>query len=383
MTTSSSPLAGGPLDAYQALLEGGEIRPDAAQERAVGKLQDLHTELVDYAPHAGKKGWMARLGLAAGRTEPPRGLYIYGGVGRGKSMLMDLFFSRAPIEERKHVHFHAFMLEVHERIYNFRQAVKAGEAPESADPLVALARVITDKARLLSFDEFHVSDIADAMILGRLFEALFDAGVVVVTTSNRPPQDLYKGGLQRDRFLPFIELIEQKLDVLELDGGADHRLAAMRLIDTYRVPAGPETDADLEKYFARLILGASPTPKRLTIAGREVHIPRAAEGVAFADFVDLCGQPLGTADYLAVAKRFHTLVLSSIPRLGSNHHNEAKRFVILIDALYEHKVNLICSADTAPEEIYTEGTGAFEFGRTVSRLNEMQSEAYMAAEHIR
>ena len=182
MTTSRSPLAGGPLDAYQALLEGGEIRPDAAQERAVGKLQDLHTELADYAPHAGKKGWMARLGLVAGRTQPPRGLYIYGGVGRGKSMLMDLFFARAPVEERKHVHFHAFMLEVHERIYNFRRAVKAGKAPESADPLVALARVITDKARLLSFDEFHVSDIADAMILGRLFEALFDAGVVVVTT---------------------------------------------------------------------------------------------------------------------------------------------------------------------------------------------------------
>ena len=168
-----------------------------------------------------------------------------------------------------------------------------------------------------------------------------------------------------------------------LAGGADHRLAAMRLIDTYRVPVGPETGAQLEKDFARLTLGASPAPKRLIIAGREVHIPRAAEGVAFADFADLCGQPLGAADYLAVAERFHTLVLSGIPRLGPNHHNEAKRFVILIDALYEHKVNLICSADAAPEEIYAEGTGAFEFERTVSRLNEMQSEAYMAAEHIR
>ena len=383
MTASRPPLADGPLDAYRALLEGGEIKPDAAQEHAVGKLQDLHAELAGYAPHAGKKGWMARLGLAAGRTQPPRGLYMYGGVGRGKSMLMELFFALAPVEERKHVHFHAFMLEVHERIYNFRQAVEAGEVPEAADPLVALARIITDQAWLLSFDEFHVSDIADAMILGRLFEALFDAGVVIVTTSNRPPQDLYKGGLQRERFLPFIELLEERLDVLELDGGADHRLAAMRLMDTYRVPAGPETGAELEKDFARLTLGVSPAPKRLTIGGREVHIPRAAEGVAFTDFADLCGQPLGAADYLAVAERFHTLVLSGIPRLGPNHHNEAKRFVILIDALYEHKVNLICSADAAPEEIYAEGTGAFEFARTVSRLIEMQSEAYMAAEHIR
>ena len=221
------------------------------------------------------------------------------------------------------------------------------------------------------------------MILGRLFEALFEAGVVVVTTSNRAPGDLYKGGLQRERFLPFIGLIEEKLDVLELDGGADHRLAAMRLIDTYRVPLGAETDAGLEKDFQRLTVGATPAPKRLTIGGREVHVPRAAEGVAFVDFADLCGQPLGAADYLAVAERFHTVVLSGIPRLGLNRHNEAKRFVILIDALYEHKVNLICSADAQPEEIYAEGTGAFEFERTVSRLNEMRSEAYIAAEHIR
>lgn len=380
---SRPPPAGGPLDAYRALLDGGDIRPDAAQENAAGKLQDLHAELAGYAPLAGKKGWRARLGLAAGRTEPPRGLYMYGGVGRGKSMLMDLFFARAPIEERKHVHFHAFMLEVHDRIYNFRQAVKAGKVPATADPLVALARVITDHAWLLCFDEFHVSDIADAMILGRLFEALFEAGVVVVTTSNRAPGDLYKGGLQRERFLPFIGLIEEKLDVLELDGGADHRLAAMRLIDIYRVPLGAETDAGLEKDFQRLTVGATPAPKRLTIGGREVHVPRAAEGVAFVDFADLCGQPLGAADYLAVAERFHTVVLSGIPRLGLNRYNEAKRFVILIDALYEHKVNLICSADAQPEEIYAEGTGAFEFERTVSRLNEMRSEAYIAAEHIR
>ena len=383
MTTSQPPPADGPLEVYRALLEGGEIRPDAAQEQAAGKLQDLHAELAGYAPQAGKKGWKARLGLAAGRTEPPRGLYMYGGVGRGKSMLMDLFFARAPVEERKHVHFHAFMLEVHERINYFRQAVKAGKVPESSDPLVALARVITDKAWLLCFDEFHVSDIADAMILGRLFEALFEAGVVVVTTSNRPPAELYKGGLQRDRFQPFIELLEQKLDVLELDGGSDHRLAAMRLIDTYRVPVGPETDAGLEKDFQRLTVGASPAPKRLTIGTREVHIPRSAEGVAFVEFADLCGQPLGAADYLVIAERFHTVVLARIPRLGPNNHNEAKRFVILIDAFYEHKVNLICSADAAPTEIYAEGIGAFEFERTVSRLNEMRSEAYIAAEHIR
>lgn len=383
MRTSPPAAADGPLGAYRALLESGDIRSDAAQEHAVGKLQNLYVELAGYAPQAGKKGWKARLGMAAGRTEPPRGLYMYGGVGRGKSMLMDLFFAQAPIEERKHVHFHAFMLEVHERVYNFRQAVKAGKVPESADPLVALARVITDHAWLLCFDEFHVSDIADAMILGRLFEALFEAGVVVVTTSNRPPAELYKGGLQRERFLPFIGLLEKNLDVLELDGGADHRLAALRLMDTYRVPANAETNAGLENDFARLTLGATPAPKRLTIGGREVHIPRAAEGVAFADFDDLCGQPLGAADYLVIAERFHTVVLTGIPRLGLNRHNEAKRFIILIDALYEHKVNLICSADAVPEEIYAEGTGAFEFERTVSRLIEMRSEDYIAAEHIR
>ncbi len=372
----------GPIHTYRALLGGGDIRPDPCQELAAEKLQGLHVKLGSYAKQMGRSGWQVRLGLGGRKTPPPRGLYFYGGVGRGKTMLMDLFFDCAPVAAKKRVHFHAFMLEVHDRIHHFRQAAEAGKVAQTADPLVALATVIVDRAWVLCFDEFHVTDIADAMILGRLFEALFAAGVVIVTTSNRPPKDLYKDGLQRDRFLPFIDLIEEKLDVLELDGGVDYRLEAMRGMTVYATPLGAEAEAELERDFRRLTVGAEVHPDRFTVQGRPIEIKRAAEGAAFSNFAELCEKPLGAADYLAIASRYHTLVLSGIPKLDAARRNAAKRFVTLIDALYEHRVNFICSAATTPDGIYPKGDGAFEFRRTASRLVEMQSEDYMALAHV-
>jgi len=370
-----------PILAYNALLEAGEIQPDPSQAQAMEKLQGMHEELSAYAPQMGKKGWKTRLSLGRNKMPLPRGLYMWGGVGRGKSMLMDLFFDTTGVEGRKRVHFHAFMQEVHRRVHSYREAVKAGQATETTEPLAALSRVITEQAWLLCFDEFHVTDIADAMILGRLFEALFYQGVVVVATSNRPPQDLYKDGLQRETFLPFIDLIEDKLSVLELDAGIDYRLDRLKTMEVYLTPADREADEKLHQDFHDLSIGGHPLPVTLHVQGREIEIPQVAEGVAMAGFGDLCENPLGPADYLAIAESFHTLVLRGIPKLGPEKRNEAKRFVTLIDALYEAKVNFICSADAPAESLYEEGDGAFEFERTVSRLMEMRSEEYMAEPH--
>ncbi len=357
----------------------GDITSDPAQESAMQRLDVLRAALLDYAPQMSRSGWMVRLGI--GRRPPPKGLYLWGGVGRGKSMLMDLFFEAMPEAERKRVHFHAFMREVHRRIHNFRQAVAAGKMPADRDPLPSLARVIVDKAWLLCFDEMQITDIGDAMIVGRLFQALFDSGVVVVATSNRPPSDLYKGGLQRDRFLPFIKLMEERMEVVEVKAATDYRLEKMRAMDVYMTPVSPQTDAELEADFRRLTVGAEPAPCRVAVNGREVALPLAAEGVVFCRFGDLCGRPLGASDYLEIASRFHTLILGGIPRLSPARRDEAKRFVTLIDALYEAKVNLICSAEAEAIDLYPAGDGAFEFQRTVSRLMEMQSEAYMAQGH--
>ena len=295
---------------------------------------------------------------------------------------MDLFFDGLPMAAKKHVHFHAFMRQVHARLHSFRLAVKAGEVAEEADPLVALGEVIVDQAWLLCFDEFHVTDIADAMILGRLFEALFENGTVIVTTSNRPPRDLYKGGIQRQLFMPFIKLFEEKLDILDLGSGTDYRLRRIRDMKVYLTPAGSETDKILEEDFRRLITGAEPLPAGVAVDGRRVELELAAEGAALTGFPELCELPLGAGDYLTIASLYHTIILKGIPRLGPENRNEAKRFVTLIDALYEHKVNLICSAAAAPDELYTEGEGAFEFQRTASRLYEMQTEAYMSQPHV-
>lgn len=370
-----------PKQVYERLLENGKIQPDSSQALAVEKLHGLHEALSQYSAQMGKQGWMTRLSLGRNKKSPPPGLYLWGGVGRGKSMLMDMFFDVSTVEDRKRVHFHGFMQEVHKRMHNFREAVKAGKASESTDPMVALSRVITDQAWLLCFDEFHVTDIADAMILGRLFEALFESGVVVVATSNRHPTDLYKDGLQRDTFLPFIDMLGENLEVLELEAGIDYRLDRLKTMEVFLTPVNAETDARLEQDFQSLSIGGRPEPVTLNVQGREIEIPKVAEGVAMVDFGDLCEKPLGAGDYLAIAESFHTLLLRGIPKLGPEKRNEAKRFVTLIDTLYESKVNLICSAEAPPEKLYTEGDGAFEFERTVSRLMEMQSEDYLKIPH--
>lgn len=361
----------GPLALYRARRTAGTLLPDPAQELAVEKLQSLWRALQSYTPNNGAHGWRARLGLSPSADPPPHGLYIYGSVGRGKTTVMDMFFEAATLERKRRVHFYGFMLEVHERIHERRR--------EKGDPIAPVAKQIASEAILLCFDEFDVTDIADAMILSRLFEALFAEGVVVVATSNRAPDDLYNDGLQRERFLPFIALLKQKLDMLELDAIRDYRLARMLGRQVYFTPAGDMAYRALERAFADLTDNASARNTTLLVQNRFVVVPRAAKEVAWFTFDQLCKQPLGAADYLAICRRFHTVVLEGIPKLRREQRDAARRFNVFIDTLYEAHGNLICSADAPPLELYPEGDGSFEFQRTISRLIEMQSADYIAA----
>jgi cell division protein ZapE len=360
-----------PLARYRALRDAGTLMRDPAQELAVSRLETLWLALAEYRPNGKDGGWRARLGLARPQHPPPKGLYLFGAVGRGKSMLMDLFFEVAPVEKKRRVHFYAFMQEVHERIHARRA--------EKGDPIAPVARDIAAETVLLCFDEFQVTDIADAMILGRLFAALFAAGVVVVATSNRAPDDLYKDGLQRERFLPFIAVLKQKLDVLELAGGRDYRLARFAGRQVYFVPDDEVARRALEAAFADLTDNAAPISETLRVQGRQFIVPRTAKGVALFSFPELFARAVGPADYLLLCRLYHTFILAGIPRLGPEMRNEAKRFNTFIDTLYEAHGNLIASADAPPAELYREGDGAFEFKRTASRLTEMQSDGYIAA----
>jgi cell division protein ZapE len=372
-----SAAGGGPLALYRERRRAGHLEADPAQELAAEKLQSLHHALMHYQPAAGRAGWRQRLGLERRRDEPPQGLYIFGGVGRGKSMLIDLFFAAAPVERKRRVHFHAFMLEVHDSLHRQRQ-----ERAVDSDPLAPLAARLAAEAWLLCFDEFHVGNIADAMLLGRLFTALFDLGVVVVATSNSAPDELYKDGLQREHFLPFIELLKERLDILELDGVVDYRRRRISGMVVYHWPLGAAADAALAEAFARLTDGAEGTPTSLIVQGRRLPVPRVAKNVACFSFAELCEQPLGAADYIAIATHFHTIVIGGIPRLSADRRNEARRFMTLIDALYEHKINLVCAAAELPDRLHLAGDGACEFERTASRLMEMQSAAYLARPHL-
>jgi cell division protein ZapE len=377
-------VSAGPLAAYRDRLARGELSTDPAQALAAERLQSLWAALRGYDPQpAEAPGLLSRLfgrrrGSAGDIPEGrPHGLYLVGEVGRGKSMLMDLFFGSAQVARKRRVHFHQFMQEAHARTHAWRR-----DDPGGADPIPPLADGIAHEAALLCFDEFQVGDVADAMILGRLFEALFARGVVVVATSNTRPADLFAGQPGRDAFLPFIALIEQNLDVLALDGGRDWRRQRLRGTETWHVPADGRADRALDAAFAELTGGVPAGSERLRVMGRTLVVPLAAAGVARFDFAALCGQPLGPGDYLALATHYHALVLDAVPRLSPANYDEARRFITLVDALYDHRVKLVASAEAWPDGLYERGEGARAFERTASRLEEMRSEGWLALAHL-
>lgn len=367
----------GLLARYEKLVAEDQLKPDPAQRAAAERLQELQEELEATPP---KQGWFAKLTGTAASSPDPRGVYMWGGVGRGKSMLMDLFIESLAIEKKRRVHFHAFMLEVDELVTLARR--------EQRDhPLLSVAMRMSENTRCLAFDEMNVTNTADAAIMGRFFTAMMENGTVIVTTSNRPPRDLYKDGLNRSLFLPFIELVEREMDVVELNGPTDYRLDRIGGLATWHHPLGEAATNAVREAFFRLTDFAPedaanvPTEKLDVGGGRTIHVPKSLKGVGVFSFKRLCGEPRGASDYLAIAQRFHTVIIVGIPRMGPENRNEAIRFTKLIDALYENRVKLFATAAAEPDELYRTGDGSFEFERTASRLNEMRSEDYMALGH--
>ena len=361
--------------AYDARLAQGEIRPDAAQAAALAALVRLEGDLARAEPS----------GFASffKKPESQKGVYLIGPVGRGKSMLMDLFFAHAPVEKKRRIHFHVFMGEIHRLIDAWRKGDPAARKArfgqhKGDDPIPPVADVVAGQARLLCFDEFQVTDIADAMILGRLFEALFARGVTLVAISNRLPDQLYKDGINRQLFLPFIKLLKSKVEVVSVAGPHDYRLDRLRAAGTWFSPNDPDNARSFEALWRDMLGGEEEVGETLEVLGRKVHLPHAQGGMVRATFASLCSVALGPNDYIAIAERFHTLFLEDVPRLTPNRREEARRFVILIDALYEAHAKLIVLAQAEPTTLYPQGDGAFEFERTASRLQEMRSADWLA-----
>ncbi len=367
---------------YDAGVAAGQVERDDAQVAVVGMLARLESRIVEYrlARKSSSLGWL--FGSREKSLPQIKGLYIYGAVGRGKTMLMDFFFEASPVVRKRRAHFYEFMLDVHERIYAFRQKMKLGEHA-SEDPIHLVAAQLAEEAWLLCFDEFHVTDIADAMILGRLFAQLFERGIVLVATSNVHPDDLYKDGLNRALFVPFIHMLEQHLDIVQLDARTDFRLEKLAGLPVWYVPADAAADAALDDAWRRLAGGHEGSAQELPLRGRSVHVSRAAMGVARFTFHQLCEEPLAAADYLRIAHEYHTVILDHVPVMTFDNRNAAKRFIILIDTLYDTNVKLIASAAAKPDALYQadEGYEAQEFARTASRLIEMRSEAYLSRPH--
>ena len=365
----------GTLARYEQLIANGELNADPDQRHTVERLDQLQREL-EAVPPRGSLLWR----MVSKRPEPVRGIYMWGGVGRGKSMLMDLFYDSLKIERKIRVHFHEFMQDIHARL-------RVERDKEVGDPIAPVARQFTEDYRVIAFDEMVVNNSADAMIMSRLFTALIEMGVTVVATSNRPPSDLYKDGLNREHFLPFIALIEDRLDVLSLNGPTDYRLERLAGTDTWHVPNNAGTTAKMREAFFKLTDyppdDAEHVPDALLeiSGGRHLRVPKSLKGVAVFSFKRLCGEPRGAPDFLAIARRYHTVMIVGIPELTPENRNEAARFITLIDALYEQRVKLIAAADAAPNDLYRKGDGRFEFDRTISRLMEMQSDDYLALGH--